>query len=93
MGATGGMLMAKLIGELERRGQRYGLQTMCEIGGTAHATIIEVFSNKSKWWVDRELFRCNITVDGFLCLSKQLSHKTIAQTIARMRQRRNSMSG
>merc|ERR1719476_693907 len=41
MGATGAMLMANLIGELERRGARYGLQTMCESGGTANATIIE----------------------------------------------------
>ena len=41
MGATGGMLMANLIGELERRGKRYGLLTMCESGGTANATIVE----------------------------------------------------
>ena len=41
MGATGGMLMANLVGELERRGKRYGLLTMCESGGTANATIVE----------------------------------------------------
>mmetsp|Transcript_56805 Transcript_56805/g.133397 ORF Transcript_56805/g.133397 Transcript_56805/m.133397 type:complete len:977 (-) Transcript_56805:111-3041(-) len=42
MGATGAMLMSNLIGELRRRGGRKGLQTMCESGGTANATIIEV---------------------------------------------------
>jgi len=41
MGATGAMLMSNLIGELERRGGRYGLLTMCESGGTANATIVE----------------------------------------------------
>merc|ERR1712048_1296683 len=41
MGGTGAMLMSNLIGELERRNGRYGLQTMCESGGTANATIIE----------------------------------------------------
>ena len=33
--------MSNLLGELERRGLRYGLLTMCESGGTANATIIE----------------------------------------------------
>jgi acetyl-CoA C-acetyltransferase len=41
LGATGGVLMAKLLHELERTGGRYGLQTMCEGGGQANATIIE----------------------------------------------------
>ncbi|MCD0447699.1 acetyl-CoA C-acetyltransferase [Actinocorallia sp. API 0066] len=41
LGATGGILMAKLLHELERTGGRYGLQTMCEGGGQANATIIE----------------------------------------------------
>jgi acetyl-CoA C-acetyltransferase len=41
LGATGGVLMAKLLHELERTGARYGLQTMCEGGGQANATIIE----------------------------------------------------
>merc|ERR1719198_2301106 len=41
MGATGAMLMSNLISELEHRGGRYGLLTMCESGGTANATIIE----------------------------------------------------
>jgi len=33
--------MTTLVNELERREGRYGLQTMCEGGGTANATIIE----------------------------------------------------
>ena len=34
-------LMTTLLNELERTGGRYGLQTMCEGGGMANATIIE----------------------------------------------------
>ena len=41
LGATGTKLMATLLAELERTGGRYGLQTMCEGGGTANVTIIE----------------------------------------------------
>jgi len=41
LGATGTRLMATLLNELERRGGRYGLQTMCEGGGQANVTIIE----------------------------------------------------
>jgi len=41
LGATGARLMTTLLHELERRGGRYGLQTMCEGGGLANATIIE----------------------------------------------------
>ncbi|WIX99089.1 acetyl-CoA C-acetyltransferase [Amycolatopsis mongoliensis] len=41
IGATGTKLLATLLHELERRGGRYGLQTMCEGGGTANVTIIE----------------------------------------------------
>jgi acetyl-CoA C-acetyltransferase len=41
LGATGGILATKLLHELERSGGRYGLQTMCEGGGQANATIIE----------------------------------------------------
>ncbi len=44
LGATGGILMTKLLHELERTGGRYGLQTMCEGGGQANATIIERLS-------------------------------------------------
>ena len=41
LGATGAILMTKLVHELHRTGGRYGLQTMCEGGGQANATIIE----------------------------------------------------
>jgi acetyl-CoA acetyltransferase family protein len=41
LGASGARLMATLVHELERSGGRYGLQTMCEGGGMANATIIE----------------------------------------------------
>jgi acetyl-CoA acetyltransferase family protein len=41
LGATGAKLMTTMLHEMERRGGRYGLQTMCEGGGMANATIIE----------------------------------------------------
>ncbi|MBM3660076.1 MAG: thiolase family protein [Actinobacteria bacterium] len=41
LGASGARLMTTLLAELERTGGRYGLQTMCEGGGLANATIIE----------------------------------------------------
>jgi acetyl-CoA acetyltransferase family protein len=41
LGASGTRLMTTLLNELERTGGRYGLQTMCEGGGLANATIIE----------------------------------------------------
>jgi acetyl-CoA acyltransferase len=41
LGCSGAKLMATLVNELERSGGRYGLQTMCEGGGMANATIIE----------------------------------------------------
>jgi acetyl-CoA acyltransferase len=42
LGASGTRLLATLVNELEATGGRYGLQTMCEGGGTANATLIEV---------------------------------------------------
>jgi acetyl-CoA C-acetyltransferase len=41
LGATGARLMTSMLAELERTGGRYGLQTMCEGGGTANVTIVE----------------------------------------------------
>ena len=41
LGATGTRLLTTLLHELERRGGRYGLETICEGGGLANATIIE----------------------------------------------------
>ncbi len=42
LGATGAKLMTTMLHELERRGGRYGLQTMCEGGGMANATVLEL---------------------------------------------------
>jgi acetyl-CoA acetyltransferase family protein len=41
LGCSGARLMTTLLHELERCGGRYGLQTMCEYGGMANATIVE----------------------------------------------------
>jgi len=41
LGASGARLMTTLVHELQRSGGRYGLQTMCEGGGMANATVIE----------------------------------------------------
>ena len=41
LGASGARLMTTLVHGLDRNGGRYGLQTMCEGGGMANATIIE----------------------------------------------------
>ena len=41
LGATGAVLATKMVHELHRSGGRYGLQSMCEGGGQANATIIE----------------------------------------------------
>jgi acetyl-CoA acyltransferase len=42
LGSSGTRLLATLLGELEASGGRYGLQTMCEGGGMANATLIEL---------------------------------------------------
>ncbi|SOD71809.1 acetyl-CoA C-acetyltransferase/acetyl-CoA acyltransferase [Jatrophihabitans sp. GAS493] len=44
LGASGAKLMVTLLHELERTGGRFGLQTMCEGGGMANATLIEVLT-------------------------------------------------
>jgi acetyl-CoA acyltransferase len=41
VGASGGRLIGNLLTALEETGGRYGLQTMCESGGMANATLIE----------------------------------------------------
>jgi acetyl-CoA C-acetyltransferase len=41
LGATGARLMTTMVHQLRRTGGRYGLQTMCEGGGMANATIVE----------------------------------------------------
>jgi acetyl-CoA acyltransferase len=44
LGCSGARLAATLVHHLRRTGSRYGLQTMCEGGGTANATIYELIS-------------------------------------------------
>ncbi|MCV7152372.1 thiolase family protein [Mycolicibacterium pyrenivorans] len=41
LGASGARIMTTLVNALQQRGGRYGLQTMCEGGGMANATVIE----------------------------------------------------
>jgi acetyl-CoA C-acetyltransferase len=41
IGATGGRILANLLRELDRRGARYGLETMCIGGGQGLAAIFE----------------------------------------------------
>jgi len=41
LGASGTRLLTTMLNGLEQSGGRYGLQTMCEAGGMANATIIE----------------------------------------------------
>ncbi|MGV9543107.1 thiolase family protein [Nocardia beijingensis] len=41
LGASGARLMTTLVHAMQDRGARYGLQTMCEAGGLANATIVE----------------------------------------------------
>lgn len=45
LGASGAILMTRLINHLRDNGIRYGLQTMCEGGGTANATIVELLDD------------------------------------------------
>ena len=42
LGGTGARLMTTLLHRMRREGQRYGLQTMCEGGGMANATLFEL---------------------------------------------------
>jgi acetyl-CoA acyltransferase len=42
LGASGAVLMTKMLYRMRDQGIRYGLQTMCEGGGTANATLIEL---------------------------------------------------
>jgi acetyl-CoA acyltransferase len=42
LGASGAVLMTRMIHHMRDHGIRYGLQTMCEGGGTANATIVEL---------------------------------------------------
>jgi acetyl-CoA acyltransferase len=42
LGASGAVLMTRMAHHMRDNGIRYGLQTMCEGGGTANATIVEL---------------------------------------------------
>ncbi len=42
LGGSGARIMTTLVHEMGRRGVRLGLQTMCEGGGMANATILEL---------------------------------------------------
>lgn len=44
LGASGAVLTTRMIHHMRDRGVRYGLQTMCEGGGTANATLVELVS-------------------------------------------------
>ncbi|MGI8628123.1 MAG: acetyl-CoA C-acyltransferase [Geodermatophilaceae bacterium] len=44
LGGSGARLMTTLIHRMQREGIRYGLQTMCEGGGMANATILELLT-------------------------------------------------
>lgn len=44
LGATGGMLLGTVLDELERTNGRYGLVTLCAVGGIGIATIVERLS-------------------------------------------------
>jgi acetyl-CoA acyltransferase len=46
LGASGARLMTTMLHTMRRDGLRYGLQTMCEGGGMANATIIELFDTR-----------------------------------------------
>ncbi|WP_349826932.1 thiolase family protein [Brevibacterium litoralis] len=42
LGGSGARIMTDLVHHMRRTGARYGLQTMCEAGGQANATILEL---------------------------------------------------
>ncbi|TFV59793.1 thiolase family protein [Mycobacterium sp. PS03-16] len=44
LGASGAVLMTRMLNHMRDNGIRYGLQTMCEGGGTANATIVELIA-------------------------------------------------
>ncbi|GGO79965.1 hypothetical protein GCM10012289_65510 [Nonomuraea cavernae] len=44
LGASGCRLMTTMINHLEQTGGRLGLQTMCEAGGMANATVVEILA-------------------------------------------------
>jgi acetyl-CoA acyltransferase len=45
LGGSGAVLMTRMIHHMRDNGIRYGLQTMCEGGGTANATVVELLDS------------------------------------------------
>ncbi|GAA2736648.1 thiolase family protein [Actinocorallia aurantiaca] len=45
LGASGARIMTTMLHQMERTGSRFGLQTMCEAGGMANATILELLTS------------------------------------------------
>ncbi|MBA4024543.1 MAG: acetyl-CoA C-acyltransferase [Gordonia sp.] len=45
LGGSGAVLMTRMINHMRNNDIRYGLQTMCEGGGTANATLVELASH------------------------------------------------
>ncbi|MBX7453787.1 thiolase family protein [Mycolicibacterium sp. 3033] len=44
LGASGAVLMTRMVNHMRDNGIRFGLQTMCEGGGTANATLVELIA-------------------------------------------------
>jgi hypothetical protein len=42
LGGSGAQIMTRMVHSMAETGTRYGLQTMCEGGGMANATILEL---------------------------------------------------
>ena len=47
LGASGAVLMTRMVHHMRDNGMRYGLQTMCEGGGTANATLVELVAYRA----------------------------------------------
>ncbi|MGH3246013.1 MAG: acetyl-CoA C-acetyltransferase, partial [Trebonia sp.] len=45
LGASGAILMTRMVHHMRANGIRYGLQTMCEAGGMANATVLELLTD------------------------------------------------
>ncbi|CAJ1348901.1 unnamed protein product, partial [Effrenium voratum] len=60
LGGTGAKLMTTLLHELRRRKGRFGLLAICEGGGTANATIVEMLP-ESKLWPSRVVVQFNVS--------------------------------
>jgi acetyl-CoA C-acetyltransferase/acetyl-CoA acyltransferase len=48
LGASGARIMTTMLHHMERTGSRFGLQAICEAGGMANATILEIFGTTAR---------------------------------------------